>query len=142
MSRAIRRKEHPAVALFGRKKEAVPRLDREQSLAARPVLNKLVKVERDEKGNVVLHVPRPDTTTVRLLARHFKLPPYKRVALDELGAFVIELCDGQNSVRVVVDKFAKRFTLNRREAEVSMATFLRDLARRNIIGLVIESEDA
>jgi hypothetical protein len=124
--------------LFGRKGRDVPQLDRQESLSARPVLNRLVKLERDEDGNIILQVPRRDTAMVRWVCRTFRLPPYKRVALDELGTFVIEHCDGEHTVGDIVDKFAKRFRLNRREAEVSMSTFLRDLARRAIIGLVIE----
>ena len=127
------------MALFGRKRKKLARLNRQESLSARPVLNRLVKVERAEDGQIILQIPRPDTATVRWISRTFHLPPYKRVALDELGTFVIEHCDGQQTVRDIVDKFAKRFRLNRREAEVSMSTFLRDLARRAIIGLVIES---
>ncbi len=126
---------------FG-KKQPAPHLDRETSLHARPVLNRLVKVECGDDGNVVLLVPRPDNWWVRWVSSSFKLPAYKRVALDELGSFVIEHCDGAHSVRDVVDKFAKKYRLNRREAEVSMNTFLRDLARRSIIGLVIEEDGA
>lgn len=126
---------------FGRKqREGLPRLDREQSMSARPVLNPLVKIQRDDEGHAVLQVPRPDTWTVRVLSRLFHLPAYKRVGLDELGTFVIELCDGDHTVRDIVDKFAERFTLGKREAEISTGTFLRDLARRSIIALVIDSK--
>jgi Coenzyme PQQ synthesis protein D (PqqD) len=125
------------MALFGRK-ERQPRLDRRQYQTARPVLNKLVKLERAEDGTAVLHVPRPDNMWVRWVSRSFGLPPYKRVALDALGTFVIEHCNGEHTVRDIVDKFAEKFRLNRREAEVSMSTFLRDLARRSIIGLVVQ----
>ncbi len=129
------------MALFGKKKPQ-EHLDRKTSLSAKPVLNRLVKTERTEDGNTILLVPRPDTWWVRWVTRSFQLPAYKRVALDELGSFVIEHCDGEHTVRDVVDKFAKKYRLNRREAEVSMNTFLRDLARRSIIGLVIEEAGA
>jgi len=130
------------MAISRRPKADVPHLDRQDSLAAKPVLNRLVKLERDEDGNIILQVPRRDTAMARTVARVFGIPPYKRVALDELGTFVIELCDGQNTVREMVDKLAKRFKLNHREAEVSLSTFLRTLGRRSIIGLVIERRDA
>jgi hypothetical protein len=130
------------MGLFSTKKKDVPRLSREDSMSARPVLNRLVKVEYDDEDNIILHVPRPDNTTVRWLAKVFRLPPHKRVALDELGTFVIEHCDGEHTVDDIVDKFAKRFKLNRREAEVSMSTFLKNLARRSIIGLVLEEQQA
>jgi hypothetical protein len=130
------------MAIFGKPKRDVPQLDRQDSLSAKPVLNRLVKLERAEDGNIILQVPRRDTAMARTVARVFGIPPYKRVALDELGTFVIELCDGQHTVREMVDKFSKRFKLNRREAEVSLSTFLRTLGRRSIIGLVIERRDA
>jgi len=123
--------------LFGRRKARKP-LDRERSLSARPFLDRRVSVDRDADGNIVLHVPRRDTALVRMVARVFKMQPYRQVALDELGSFVIELCDGRHSVREIVDKLAKEYKLNRREAEVSTAAFLRSLAGRSIVGLLIE----
>ncbi len=126
------------MGLFGRKKKDLPQLDRQDSLSARPVLNSLVKVERDEEENIVLQIPRRDSAMVRLVSRVFKMRPYRRITLDDLGTFVVELCDGEHSVRQIVDKLAEEYTLNRREAELSTAQFLRDLARRSIVGLVIE----
>ena len=105
------------------------------------MLSRLVKLERADDGTLVLQIPRRDNALVRTVAHWFRVPPYRKVALDELGTFVIELCDGKHTVRDVVDKFAKRFKLNRREAEVSTSTFLRTLARRSIIGLVVAGRD-
>jgi hypothetical protein len=128
--------------LFGKKKSDRPPLSREQSLSARPVVNSLVKVEKDEEDNAVLQIPRRDTAMSRLVARVFKLSPYRQLTLDELGTFVIELCDGRHTVREIVDKFRKRFKLNQREAELSMRKFLRTLAEKSIIGLVVEEKGA
>jgi len=127
--------------LFGGKKAHAPPLGRQESLAARPVLNRLVRVERGEDDRIILQVPRRDSALVRSVSRWFRLPPYRPIALDELGTFVIEQCDGRRTVRDLVDKFAKRFKLNHREAEVGITTFLRTLARRSIIALVIEGTD-
>jgi hypothetical protein len=127
--------------LFRRRKQTGPQLTREESLSAKPVLSRLVKVERSEQGQTVLQVPRRDSAMVRAVARWFKVPPYRPVELDELGSFVIELCDGRHSVKDVVDKLAERYKLNRREAEVSTSEFVRTLARRSILALVIEGED-
>ena len=127
--------------LFGGKKADAPLLGRQESLAARPVLSRLVRVERGEDDRIILQVPRRDSALVRSVSRWFRLPPYRPLALDELGTFVIELCDGRHTVRDLVDKFAKRFKLNHREAEVGITTFLRTLARRSIIALVIEEAD-
>jgi len=128
------------MALFGRKKLPGLRLDREDALSARPVLSRLVKVERGEDGNIVLQVPRRDTATVRAMSRLFGMPPYRQVALDELGTFVIELCDGKHTVRDLARRLAGRFRLDRREAEVSVTSYLRDLGRRSIVGLLVDVE--
>jgi len=127
--------------LFRSRKPTKTALDREDALGARPVLNRLVKAERDAEGKVILQVPRRDNALVRTVTRWFQVPPYKKVALDELGTFVIELCDGEHAVRDIVDMLGRRFKLGRREAELSTTTFLRTLARRSIIGLLVESDD-
>jgi len=127
--------------LFGKKKSSGPPLSREESLAAKPVLNRLVKVERAADGKVILQTPRRQTSMVKTVSSFFRISPYRKVALDEPGTFVIELCDGTHSVAEIVDRFCERFRLNRREGEVAMATFLRNLAERSIIGLVIEAAD-
>ncbi|MGD2174015.1 MAG: PqqD family protein [Candidatus Brocadiaceae bacterium] len=130
------------MGLFGRKKRDLPELSREESLSAKPVLNRLVKVERDGKGNVILHIPRRDTALVRFVSRVFKMSPYSRLTLDALGTFVIELCDGDHTVRQIVDKLSENYKLNKREAELSTSEFLRTLARRSIVALVIEEQGA
>lgn len=128
------------MGLFRHGKPDLPDLTREQSLGARPVLNRLVKVERSEDGNVILQIPRRDSALARLLAKVFKMSPYRQLALDQIGTFVLELCDGEYTVRQIVDKLAETYTLSRREAELSLGEFLRMLARRSLIGLVIEEK--
>jgi hypothetical protein len=125
--------------LFGGKSGA-PELDREQAMSARPVLNQLVRVEEDDDQTVTLHVPRRNTTLVRRVTGFFRRSPYRHVSLDELGSFVIQRCDGTNTVSDIVDKFSEEFKLNRREAEMSMTEFLRDLASRHIVALVIDED--
>ncbi len=128
------------MALFRRKPKGKP-ISREDSLATRPVLNRLVRLEEGEDGNTILCIPRRQTAMFKAVSKWYHISPYKKVALDELGSFVIELCDGNHTVAEIVEKFAERFRLNRREAEVAMGAFLRDLAGRSVIGLVIDRED-
>ncbi|MFO8007414.1 MAG: PqqD family protein [Candidatus Brocadiia bacterium] len=128
------------MGLFRRKKDDLPDLTRDESLDARPVLNRLVKLERSEDGHAILQIPRRDSGLARLVAKVFRMSPYRQLALDEIGTFVVELCDGEHTVRQIVDKLAETYTLNRREAELSLGEFLRMLARRSLIGLVIEEK--
>ncbi len=127
---------------FLRRRRDLPRLSRQQSLAARPVLNRLVRVELDAEGNATLHVPRRDTAMTRTVTRVFGLPSSRRLALDALGTFVIELCDGEHTAGEIAEMLADRFKLTGREAELSTAEFLRRLARESIIGLVLDASDA
>ncbi len=126
--------------LFGGKKSDTPRLSRTESLQARPVLNRLVRVEHNEEGRAVLHVPRRRTAMVRLVSKVFGMEPYRQIVLDELGTFVIERCDGEHTVQQIVDKLAERFTLTDRESEASTLEFVRTLARRSIVALAIGRE--
>lgn len=113
-------------------------LSREQSLKAIPIRNEKILAELDEDtGEMLLLIPRRDDRWVRLLARVFYVPPHKKVSLDELGTTVWNLCDGKNSVREIVGQFAEKYKLSRKEAEVSLTEFLRQMARKRLIGLVI-----
>jgi hypothetical protein len=120
--------------MFGMKKE--PALDRRRSLAGIPVVNPGVTSEEIEAGRLRLTARFPRGTG--LLAR-FQPPVLERsVKLDELGAFVFRLIDGRRSVLEIVDLFAARYRANRREAELSVAAFVRSLAERRMISVVIE----
>jgi hypothetical protein len=114
-----------------------PKLDRQQAMTAVPVLNQLVTIEHNDRGYVLLNLPRRRTSMVRLISRVFRLPPYKRLELDELGTYAVELCDGSNTVAGIIARFAQRFRLNQREAEVSMVSYLQTLAKRGIISFLV-----
>lgn len=129
--------------ILGRKKESGssrPGLDRRQALEAQPVLNQVISLEHDADGNAILNIPRKRTRMVKRMAKVFHLPPYKKIELDELGTFVVNLCDGTNSVSDIIDGFARHFQLDRREAEVSMVSFLKTLAKKGIIVFVVPGE--
>ena len=129
------------MGLFGRSKKSVPELDRESSLKARPVLNQLIKVEKGENDHTVLVVPRRKTSLVKAVSGFFKLPATKQIALDEVGSYVVRLCDGTNTVEGIIASLSGKYQLGRREAEVSMLSFLRQLGKRGIIGFVVEQHE-
>ena len=113
-------------------------LTREQSLAAVPVRNAAVRDERGDDGKIVLRVPVKRTGVWKALGRVLNVPEAdRRVELDELGTFVWELCDGKTDVRAIIERFSRRFKLNRKEAEVSMVAYLRTLARRRLVGIMV-----
>lgn len=117
-----------------------PKLTREQSLASYPVVNQLVKYEELENGETRLQIPRRNTGYVRLLAKIMKLPRYRNLVLDELGTFVIKLCDGEHTVKQIIDLFSGKYKLNAREAEVSMIQYFKMLTQRGILLLAVPVE--
>lgn len=119
--------------LFPRK--FVPKISRQEILAAVPVRNALVEWETNEEEEVVLKIPRREDRTGRFLQRAFVAPPFKQVVLDELGSDVWHLCTGENSVDAIVKTLARKYKLGRREVELSLANYLRTLAQRGYIGL-------
>ena len=99
--------------------------------------NQAIKVTRDDAGVVCIAIPRKQTWWVNALAKVFYVPEEKKISLDEVGSYVWDLCDGKNDVRTIIKLFAKKYKLNRKEAELSMLTYLRQLAKKGLIGLAI-----
>jgi hypothetical protein len=119
--------------MFGLNKET--RIDRKQSLTGVPVVSDDVIVRQEAPDRMCLVVRRRRGTG--LLARFQPPVMEKTVRLDNLGSFVFGLMDGRRPVRRIVDEFEKRYRVNRREAELSTVAFIKSLAERNVIAIVI-----
>jgi len=123
-----------------KQKQAAVNLTRAQALDCIPVKGRHVQESRLESGEILLAYPdyrqpwfarlmgrsvRADKQTVRI----------KKLQLDSLGTSVWELLDGRSSVRQIIERFADAYRLHPKEAEVSVSQFLRELGRRELIGL-------
>ncbi|MCE5199657.1 MAG: PqqD family protein [Armatimonadota bacterium] len=113
-----------------------PKIDRRQALAVIPVRNPVIKWEC--KGSeITLDVPLRDDWLARLIKRLLpKMPGSRHIALDEVGSYVWEQCDGERNINSVVDSVSGNYKLTRREAEASVTMFLQTLAKKNLIGLM------
>ena len=118
-----------------------PVLTRDQSLSAIPVRNQQIEEIRGEDGEVVLRVPRRKSWWVSIVTAVFYVPDSKKVGLDELGSYVWNMLDGHTTVREIIDRFSEKYRLSRKEADVSVVEYLRQLARKGYIGLAVP-EDA
>jgi len=123
--------------MFGRKKQV---LTREQSFSAKPVRNENLRVSRDDEGNVVITISRRKTWWADAVARVLRMPDEKKVALDEIGTAVWDLCDGKHTVQTIIDTFVGKYKLNRREAEVSMFAYFKELTERGFVGFVVNRQ--
>jgi hypothetical protein len=113
-----------------------PDVDRQGALTLRPGRNSLLTWEKRETGEVLLTVPQNQKIgrITRTMAKWLNAPTERHVELDEVGGFVWELCDGAHTVESIVQKTLKQYKMNRREAEISVTTFLQMLHERNFIG--------
>ncbi|UCD80099.1 MAG: PqqD family protein [Desulfobacterales bacterium] len=59
----------------------------------------------------------------------------KKLQLDALGTAVWDLVDGKRSVRRIVQIFAETHRLEKKEAEVSVTSFIKQLGQRGLLGL-------
>lgn len=83
---------------------------------------------------LTLIVQRREDTYARLITKIFGVVGNKRIELDEFGSQIWLLCDGTHAVDKMVTHTSTRYKLNRRQAEVSVVTFMRMLGQRRLIG--------
>ena len=126
------------MGVFKRRRRG-PHIDREEALNSIPVQNAEVRATRLESGDVLLVYPIRVKPWIASLARRFGSPTddvqTRKLQLDALGTEVWGLLDGKRSVRELIAVFADRHRMHPKEAEFSVARFLRELGRRGLIGL-------
>lgn len=124
-------------------KDSAALSSRREALACVPVKNRHVSEERLSSGEVVVLYPvtvRPWMATVaRWLGAGPSPPRTAKLQLDRLGASVWGMLDGQTPLRRIAAAFAEKHRLERKEAEVAVTQFIRELGRRGLVGLRADS---
>lgn len=95
----------------------------------------MVEWQKNENGEVALTIPRRSEWYLKPVFLLFSVPRHRKLQLDELGSEVWDLCDGHRSVGDMIKEFSRRHQLNRKETEVAMLTYLRQLAKRRLVAL-------
>ena len=57
----------------------------------------------------------------------------KIIALDEMGSFVWEKCNGDSSVEEIIHQLQEKYKTTRQEAELSIRKFLSQLAEKKLV---------
>jgi hypothetical protein len=127
------------MALFHPRNSASPKT-RQQALECIPVKNPEAVESRNGNGDVLLTYPvhiRPLFSFVRRLLpeRPVEKGLSKKLQLDGLGTVVWELIDGKKSVKTIIRAFARSRKLEKRESEVAITQFIKDLGKRGLVGL-------
>ena len=92
---------------------------KEDFLAARPV--RIINSSAEGAGDGKWHI----RAVVQSRSKTFEL--------DIIGKQVWDACDGETSIRAIIERIAGDHRLNQREAEVSTVAFLTTLARKGLI---------
>lgn len=120
-------------------KREIPKPDRGAVMRSIPILNPQVEIVRADAGaSGAMLISRRPRSSNNWLARCL-IPPVveKRLELDELGVFVVNLFDGVRDVATIAAIFATHFKVNRREAELSTALFIKRLAEREMVAIIV-----
>jgi hypothetical protein len=116
-----------------------PAPTRREALDCIPVKNRTVREERLENGDVLVLYPVTVRPWMAALARWLGAgdapPRTAKLQLDRLGSGVWAMLDGQTPLRRIAAAFAETHRLERKEAEVAVTQFIRELGRRGLIGL-------
>jgi hypothetical protein len=114
-------------------------LTREESLDAVVVASGDVSLRERKDGGITLSVPFRPTPFVAWLSRrlHVTGTAERPLELDEIGSFVWRMFDGRTQVREMIRRLSERYKLNRKEAEVSLTSFIRTLAKKRLVVLAV-----
>lgn len=124
-----------------RMKKGGLRFTKSDVLKSRPVRNSLIKWEKSEgNGLISLVVPQKKTLWVKIISKIFMLPSSRVVALDEVGSFVWDMCDGHNSIESIVRALCNRYKLTRKEGETSLLAYFRKLGKRGMVGFAVPKD--
>ena len=116
-----------------------PPLSRSDAFSCIPIRNPHVVETRLETGEILLAYPETlkpwFITILQRMKKESRLQRLRKLQLDILGTGVWDLVNGKSTVMEIIDLFADCHQLYRKEAEVSVVQFLRELGRRGIIGM-------
>ena len=101
----------------------------------------MVREKEGEDGRLVLVLKRKESRFFNFLSKFFNVPEEKRFALDDMGYWVWERCSGENTVGEIIEQLSEEFKISRREAEISLMSFLKTLSKKKLIGFALPEEE-
>ena len=111
-------------------------LSREAALNAKPQATKILEREALPDGGARL-VFRYHPTRMQKMLLRVPDTATRKYELDTFGLQVLELCDGQKSVKHVIKRFAKDQNLDPREAERAVLKFMEILVKKGLIEMIV-----
>ena len=116
-----------------------PQISRIEALGSVPIKNTEVEEVFLDSEDIMLIYPVQVKPWAAALLRKLGKPPEqigrKKLQLDALGTSVWKLLDGERTVKHIIQIFTQQQQVHRKEAEVAVTQFLRELGKRGLIGM-------
>jgi hypothetical protein len=111
-------------------------------LQAIPYRNQALEITSRSDGSALVSVPiAKPKYLVPPLSWILPFSPRRWVELEPVGSGVLRMCDGQRTVEAIIEEFATDHRLSFREAQLSVAPFLRQLTQRGLVVIVGRNKD-
>ncbi|MGQ9662761.1 MAG: PqqD family protein [Kiritimatiellia bacterium] len=108
-------------------------------LDAVPLVNRAARLLPGSKGDTLAEIPmRRPRFLVPPLSWLLPYSRVRRVHLDRLGARILALCNGKNTVEEIIETFADEEKLTFREAQLAIIPFLQLVLQRGIVALLVK----
>jgi len=106
---------------------------------SKPARNTFVKWEALEDGTIILVAPlsTQGRGVMGRIAKRAGKPDVKQFELEQVGAFVWNLCDGRHTFEGISKRLREEFKLSRLEADASLSAFLQMLSQRKLITMMV-----
>lgn len=116
-----------------------PNHSRNHALECIPAKNPQVSEEADANGDLRLlyqvQVLPWFQGVLKKITRSKSTVINRTLQLDALGTSVWQMIDGRQSVKKIIDEFQAVHQLNRREAEISVTAFFKELGKRGLLAM-------
>ena len=104
-----------------------------------PIKNPELVENEDKNGDICLTYPvkiKPWFQSIfKKVANRQSAIIKRKLQLDTLGTSVWQMIDGHMTVNDIIHAFQTEHTLNRREAEISVSAFMKELGKRGLVAM-------
>ena len=104
-----------------------------------PIKNPELEEAEDKNGDLCLTYPvkvKPWFQSIfKNVTRNYSGIITRKLQLDTLGTSVWQMIDGHMTVNDIIHAFQAEHTVNRREAEISVSAFMKELGKRGLVAM-------
>ena len=83
-----------------------------------------------------MRIPRKQSLWVRIFS-FLPLSRERRVLLDEQGALVWSLCDGEHQIKEIAKKLSEQYNMRVYDAEAALNMYFVQLSKSGLVGFVL-----